>query len=392
MKGIRPKGMCPICKKPFHFNERRMMFLCEKHQTVPTRYLVDFFYDGKRIRRGTTLDGKTLRTFVDAQGLLDQMRGEKDNKRFDPERWKSKARLDFKFSTLIWKWYEEKERLLDQGKLAPGYVPKLKSYIKHYERYFGNKDVREIFNTKEFSRQLPPSLSLKYQKNLIMTLNSFFIWLKQERYTADLPVFEKIEVPEHDPVVITRETQERLLEFIPVGHRPLFAFFFYQGCRPGEARALMWDCIDGDTVTIKRTFSASRLVERTKTKTIRYNYLYPETRAILPERTTITGFVFTHGKEIKRHYSAPYFNRIFRHALDEFNRHYGTDLKIEAYEAGKHSWGTQKVNDGVSMDLIQGWFGHTKRETTEKYAKLRVVDAFRRLNNVVPLDARKERG
>jgi len=49
------------------------------------------------------------------------------------------------------------------------------------------------------------------------------------------------------------------------------------------------------------------------------------------------------------------------------------------YEATKHSFGTRYVNDGVSKDLLKEWFGHTKIEMTQRYAKIKVVEAFRQL-------------
>ena len=72
---------------------------------------------------------------------------------------------------------------------------------------------------------------------------------------------------------------------------------------------------------------------------------------------------------------------IFNQALANFNAKYGATLKIGLYEATKHSFGTQLVNDGVSMELLKGWFGHTSK-MTEKYAILKVVEAFRDLQKI----------
>jgi hypothetical protein len=56
-------------------------------------------------------------------------------------------------------------------------------------------------------------------------------------------------------------------------------------------------------------------------------------------------------------------------------------LEIELYEATKHSFGTQRINEGVPENLLREWFGHCNSEMTRKYAKLRVVDAFREIEN-----------
>jgi integrase len=127
-------------------------------------------------------------------------------------------------------------------------------------------------------------------------------------------------------------------------------------------------------------------MERTKTKNVRFNYIYPEARALLPRVIHPLSFVFTHGVKVKRPYSKPFLNKIYRQALNAFNEAHATNLDIELYEATKHSFGTEQVNKGVPIQWIQQWFGHTSQKMTEKYAKLNVVDVFRKLNNVVSLD------
>jgi site-specific recombinase XerD len=49
--------------------------------------------------------------------------------------------------------------------------------------------------------------------------------------------------------------------------------------------------------------------------------------------------------------------------------------------AAKHSFGTYHVNSGISKDLLKEWFGHSSIKSTEIYAKIRVVDAFRQIQN-----------
>ncbi len=373
MKGIRPKGHCPKCKGTFKWDDKDG-YICPDCLTHPRRYLIDFFYKGERIRRATTLDGKTLRSFADAHALLRQAENEIEAHKFDPTRWKSKEKIEFQFAYLIDKWYKEKQDLMKKGKLAPSYVPKLMTYIKHYYLpYFGNTDVREIFGVqiKDFARKLPDRLSLKYQKNVLDGLRHFFRWLREDRLIDDVPVFPKIEVPEYSFKVITPETQDLILENIHFKHRPIFTFLFNQGCRPSEARALKWKDIEGDIVTYRRTWSGRTLKETTKTKRIRHNLLFPETMNALPPRRFPEDFVFTHGKN--RPYSADLLNKLFRNATGEL------ELDITLYEATKHSFGTRYVNDGVSRDLLKEWFGHTKIEMTERYSKIKVVDAFRQM-------------
>lgn len=389
MKGILPEGRCPKCKGTYKKNAHQG-YECPECLTHPKRFTICLYYNGERIRRGTTLDGKTLRTFADAYSLLRTAENEIEAHRFNPESWKTRDRIDVRFSFQVRDWYAEKRELMAKGKLAPSYVPMLKTFInKYYLPFYGDKDVRTIFNCKDFVRKLPGRLSPKYQANIVNALMNFFHWLKENRIIAEIPVFPTIEVPEHEPQTISRELQLKILELIPQEHKPIFTFLFYQGCRPGEARALKWDCVVGDVVTYKRTWSRRTLKETTKTKLIRHNLIFTEVLATLPERRFPLDFVFTHGKNVRRHYSEDFLLSIYNTSRTLFNQTNGTDFTVELYEATKHSFGTQLINQGVSENLLQQWYGHTRPEMTRKYAKLKVVDAFRDIQNVQQLHAKK---
>lgn len=405
MKGIQPLGRCPKCQGSFK-KDSRQGYVCPVCLTHPKRFLIVIHYKGKRIRRATTLEGKTLRSFADAHGLLKQAQNEIDAHKFDPVKWKAKDRTDYRFSYQVDRWYKEKDGLMKEGKRAPSYVPKLFTYIRHYFLpYFGDQDIRDIRTTKDFARQLfdglykfkkehalPVSvkqrkLSLKYQDNILKALRGFFIWLKDDEKLIDneqMPVFKFEEVPEHKPQIISPETQTMLLDLIPDVHKPIFVFLFYQGCRPSEVRALKWNDINGDVVTYSRTWSGSVLREQTKTKRIRHNLLFEETLRALPPRRFSGDFVFVHGKIKKRHYSPDFLNKIFNTAARKLG------LDIELYEATKHSFGFYHLNKmGVSKEMLKEWYGHASVKTTDLYAKIQVVDAFRevqeRKNKVVEL-------
>jgi integrase len=166
---------------------------------------------------------------------------------------------------------------LEKGGRAVTYVPKLRGYIEnYYQPFFSEMDVREIFpmHVNEWYLSLPQK-SLNTIKNICDALRNFFNWLHTGRIIEHSMPFPAVEIPEHEPECLSPEMQMAILEKIPEIHRPIYAFLFYQGCRIGEARALKWDCINGDVVTYRRTFSANKLAEFTKTKKIRHNLLFP---------------------------------------------------------------------------------------------------------------------
>ncbi len=108
MEGIIVLGDCPKCHKSFKKDDKKGYF-CPYCLTHAEKYLIDIFYQGERIRRATTFDGKTLRSFADAHGLLRQAQNDIDSHRFDASKWKAKDRIDFRFSRQIDTWYKEKK-------------------------------------------------------------------------------------------------------------------------------------------------------------------------------------------------------------------------------------------------------------------------------------------
>jgi integrase len=370
MKGVRPKGRCRKCGGKFTFDKDHG-FQCPDCLTRPERYQIDFSFKGKRIRRETTLEGKTLETFSDAHALLAQARREIEEKKFDPAKWCSKDRLEFRFEVLVEKWYEEKKTLAAQGKLSPPYADLLRHYIdKHYVAFRG-LDVREIRrrDIQDFSMGLKGALSS--QKTILSNLRNFFHWLYRDEVIERVPGFPAIEIQEREPAVLTREQQAEILSHIPDEHKPIFIWLFTQGCRIGEARALTWDAIDGDVVIYRRTFSRNHLRDTTKTHKSRANLIFPEALAALPPRRFPLDFVFSIQRG--RPYSASYLHKIFRKAAEE------AGIRVSLYEASKHSFGTRMVNEGVSMELLRKHFGHTDAKSTSIYARLKPVEGMRRV-------------
>lgn len=323
-----------------------------------------------------------------------------------------------------------------QKELAPGYVPKLRTYIQNfYIPFFADTDIRDIRSCKNFGKKLPYmsllkkleykinkttdkkvreklekfkslidkgkiedaeklcpeekiiTLSPKYQKNILDALRGFFLWANEERIIKvdDIPIFPSIKVPEYESQAISPEVQLAILDLIPDEHKPIFTFLFYQGARPGEIRALKWDCINGDTVTYKRTFSGRKLKENTKTSRIRHNLIFPEVLSMLPKKDFPRNFVFTHGGN-KKPYSEDFLGDIYKEALKAFREKHNSNLNIGLYEATKHSFGTEFINEHPEHEkLLQEWFGHTKPEMTRKYEKFKVVEAFRKLQNITKI-------
>ncbi len=58
--------------------------------------------------------------------------------------------------------------------------------------------------------------------------------------------------------------------------------------------------------------------------------------------------------------------------MEKANKAYGTKM-INAYNALRHSWASQRLNDGFPLEEISAVLGHTSLEMTRKvYAQYRV--------------------
>jgi integrase len=377
MKGIYPRGRCPVegCIFTFQVNSKGL-YECPEHKVKANQFEVVVHYKNKRFSRTTDFDGEPLITISQAEKLTSKARADKKYKRFDPTEWRDKTKKDYRFNSLLNKWLKAKEDKVRQRKLSPSYLAKLKQYINIYyvQADFADLDIREVkaYHIRNFEDNFPGRLSLKYQKNIMEALRAFFRWCQIFIDSKiEVPHFEPIEVPEKDIEVISLKERALILDNIPEAHRPIFTFYLYQGCRPSEVRALKWKDIQGEVVTYQRNFSQDRLVEWTKTRRIRKNPLFPEVMAVLPQRTFPESFVFTHGVKYIRHYSKNLLNRIFHGAAT------AAGIKINVYNAGKHSFGTNAVNNGVPVDVLQKWFGHSNRAMTEKYARIDLVKTLK---------------
>ena len=161
---------------------------------------------------------------------------------------------------------------------------------------------------------------------------------------------------------ITFEQQTTILSFIPEKHRPIFQFMIEYGCRPGEARALQWDCIKEGYIVIHRAFSNNILREKTKTGRTRR---YPITSYIQEVLDNIplhiSPFLFI--RDDSKPYTSKNLNTMWHEACEK------AGIKIKLYNGVRHSLGCQLLEMGYDMDLVREQLGHTKVEMTQRYAK-----------------------
>lgn len=293
---------------------------------------------------------------------------------FDPYRWfRSKNSLK-RFPNYLDDWFSRQH---------PGhsYAPTVRRALKYAKAWEGwqSLTIQQIRggHIQDWLDSLPAHLSPKTKKNLLAVLHKVFTEARDRREEIDrIPVWPQIQIPEYEPQYLSREWQNRILQEIPDRDRPIFAFMVLFGCRPGEARGLKWDCVDREhrTVTFRRTFSWTVLKEKTKSGKIRTLPWREGVEEVLAEAEAHpktargldglpAGFVFLNSRG--RHYTDE-VSRTWNEARDQA----GCPKKISLYESVRHSWGTQAVEDGVPLEIVRAWLGHTGDQMTRRYARV----------------------
>lgn len=139
MKGtIRAKGNCPECEGSFK-EAKKIGFFCPRCKITPTRFYIDLFYKGQRIRIFSDKTGQVIDSYQRALNLLSHINSELNDHTFDPSRY-VKAELEkFYTSNLL-------ERFLNDK--LPSISPSRKNHYKRYtelaKEFFKFRDVREV--------------------------------------------------------------------------------------------------------------------------------------------------------------------------------------------------------------------------------------------------------
>lgn len=252
---------------------------------------------------------------------------------------------------------------------APSVKRDVARTVDLFKSYFGETDIREIRKSDItlFLEKLPERFSLKTKKDILSRFHVLFRYALDQELLEKMPGFPKVTVADPEVKWISREWQDKIIEEIPERDRPIFIFMTTWGVRPGEARALKWDCVDFDKeiIMIKRTFSGAgcnHLEEYTKTRRIRYLPFTDSLRETLKRIRGIGGFVFRNQKG--RPYTAD-ISRIWNEATDKVGA-----PKVTLNQGTRHSFATQHLDQ---LDLVRVVLGHTTGEMTRRYQGLNLA-------------------
>lgn len=197
-------------------------------------------------------------------------------------------------------------------------------------------------------------------------LRSFFRF--HRKLLNDVPEFPKITVQEKPIKWLTEEEQDKVLQYIAKQDLAIFEFMRRYGTRTNEASGLLkpnvfLDCNPAYFVITSVLGATGQLKPYTKTKRIKILPILPELRWVF-ENGNGSQFVFA--KQWRGEWR-PYTNRMLNLIWNRANKASSVP-KINLYNAMRHSFGCQRLNEGFSLDEIRRVYSHTTSKTTERYA------------------------
>lgn len=369
---IRTKESCPECKGNFEGEPLR----CPVCRITPTRYFIDFWWK-KRHKLYSDQDGYALASWEQANRFLTHIRYEIDREQkskgkfhFDPRNYVSRDLTALKFENYIRAWFTWRAGEIDlPDGISRGYLKGVESYARnHLLPFFQDMNIREIEEGQidDFRRQLPRRLSAKTVKNIFGLLNKILRDAYSRRDIQRIPIVPNIKFETPPIKWIDEEDQDLVMAEVhdPV-YRAFFLFLMKQGCRPNEARALKWDRVDftRNQVIINAAMDLGVFREHTKSRDIRRLPIHPDVREALEALPTraLSGYVFTYrGQPLNEKTVHKTWRRVTRKA----------GLDISLYQGTKHSGGSQAINAGVPLKVIQDMMGHKDPRTTARYMEV----------------------
>lgn len=370
MKGtIRAKGHCPVCQGNFT-EVKKLGFVCPTDKTTPKRFFIDLFYQGKRLKLYSDNQGQVIDSYQRASTLLAHINYEIKHHTFDPTKYVKQELEKFYVSNLLDKFLSHK---LDT--LAPSYRHAYKLYVMYAKAFFKATDIRDlrkldVINYLDYLKK-NYTFSGKTIKNILDHFKTFLRYAMNDLEILDsIPMFPSVEYSEPQINWLSPELQKRVYESIPIDDKPIIAFLMLTGCRPGEARALKCKDVNLDlgVITISATFSGRVYQKKRKGRKAKDVVIpiHPEIIDYIKDRVTNNlpeAFLFVY-KKTGQHYTEDKLKRMW----DKVKEKTGLPKGIRLYDATRHSFASQLINNGVSLISVSRLLGHSSVKMTEKYA------------------------
>jgi len=313
-----------------------------------------------------------------AERLLALIRADYENGTFTVEKWKRETPSDIIPYMRLW---------LDQigDSLAPATRKDyLNSINNHLEPWFKKNPLQLHELQYDVLCRLLRDIKRtgKGKRNVMYCLRGCLDHAFKSNRIPVMPAFpEAKKYGVVDPIIrwLSEERQIKVIRAIPVEHQPIFWWLKYHLRRPSEAIALhKEDYIkDQDAFLIRRTFSANKLVQYTKTKKQHLIPCHSAFKQVMKSMPVYIDsqffFVNPYGKLEGKRYELHYLEELWKEACVK------TGEEIEMYSGLKHSSCSQYINEKhYSLDQVQMLTDHANRESVKKYASV-MLEEKRRL-------------
>jgi len=397
---IRTNEVCPVCKNPYQLVKQctkcampsekitkkkcecggkyqivETPIICTACRTKPDTYYFDFPWNdsGGGYKRFKYYRDYETGMFFDSWGacrrFAEFIRREMVMDGFDPARYLKVDINQFKFQNYAWAWYDRTCKTV-----APSTKNTWKTILKKYLiPQFDGRDIRKIITgeIEDFAGGL--TVSKNYKKDILTVLRVIYAGAKRRGELINAP---DVPIAKSDKTIhdwLNADDQAKVFSKLPEHDKPIFEFLMLTGCRPGEARALKKDSIffKDRLIIIKRTYSYTEISESPKDNEWRPVPMSIRVVEILQQQikaNRFTDFVFVNrlGKPYSRH-----LHRKWDKACEEAGV-----KKITMYQGTKHSFFTQKRNEGHSLDDLAEIAGHSSTHMTRVYGKM-MIDNLR---------------
>ncbi len=367
---IRTLQKCPKCKGPFPKD-----FLCPHCLTRPTRFFIDLWWRGERLKLYTDPYGFPLDSLVRAEQLLATIRYQIGTGKFDPKEYVAKEVKSLQFEHYVAAWLTRRQAEVERRDISRGYLKHIERYAANYfVPFFGRMNIRDIRDghIKDFRNQLPEHLSAKTVMNILGVLHKLLAEALDRKDIAVMPRFPRVPKREPDIKWLTPEEQARILARCREPYRTMFLLCMKQGCRLGEARALKWDCVHlkgKPYITFEASMDLGEWKPYTKDGSVRKIPLNAEVKeALLGLPRSISGFVFVNREG--RPLSDVRTRKVWMKAAQQ------AGVDISAYQGTRHSFATQKLLAGYSERMVMEATGHKTVSAFRRYGKM-VAEALR---------------
>lgn len=241
-------------------------------------------------------------------------------------------------------------------------------------------------------------LAPKSVRNVVGYFRAFVSWLYQLEKIDRLPPFPRVKVPEHAPTILSRRTQDLVLDAVPWERRGAFLAACH-GVRPGELRALdVGDAQEREGVpgimvakAIKGP-NSNAPTGGTKTGEAHWIPIHEELAEWIAWRLQRRREALAAAAARSPWASPALFpnpsarNREHRWISNSLREEWkraadAVGVRARMYEGTKHSTATGWLSSGMGMETIQRMLRHRDRRSTERYAKHAdgaLVEALRR--------------